>query len=304
MKLRDERIFQPVKIAEGFEFCEGPAFARDGSLWLVNVDGGYVSRVSMNGEITFVANTGGGPNGGQFDRYGNFIVCECRRRAIVAVSPKGEVSPLLDSYEGHPLNGPNDIAIDADGSFFFTDPEGSSLDKRIGAVYHCSPGGTISRVADGLAYPNGIVINAERTGIYLAETRTQQIHRYIRKSDGSLGPRTLFCQLEQRSIGGPDGMCLDQLGNLYIAMYGYSCIQVVDAAGNALHRLATPGANPTNCCFGPPHSEFATSLFVTETITNAIWRYEVGIAGMPLHAMVASITGGAPLSNAETRHSL
>ena len=277
---------EPIKIAEGFEFCEGPAFAPDGWLWLVNVEGGYVSKVSMTGQNVRLANTGGGPNGGQFDWNGNFIVCECKRRAIVTVSPEGRVSTLVESCEGRTFNGPNDIAVDADGAFYFTDPEGSSLENRTGAIYYCRPDRSLVRVDTGLAYPNGIVITADRSAIIIAEPRTQQIHRYQRNADGTLGARNLFCQLERGLHGGPDGMCFDQHGNLYVAMFGFGCIQVIDPSGKAIGYLPTNGAKPTNCCFGPPCSPFETYLFVTETVTNAVWRYEVGVAGMPLHGLL------------------
>jgi len=287
-----------VKVAEGFEFCEGPAFGPDGWLYVVNVEGGYVSRVSMSGEVLRVAETGsagsaagsadttGGPNGGQFDADGNYIVCECKRRAIVAVAPAGQVSMVADSCEGKPFNGPNDLAIDADGGFYFTDPEGSSLENRIGSVYYVRPDRTVVRVAAGLAYPNGINVTVDRSAVIVAETRTRQLYRYERRRNGTLGRRELFCRLEGGV--GPDGMCFDRDGNLYIAHFGSGCVDVIDPSGEWIGSLATPGENPTNCCFGPPGSQFASSLFVTETVTNAVWRLDVGVEGMPLHHLAVA----------------
>ena len=277
-----------VKLAEGFEFCEGPAFSPGGWLYLVNLQGGYISRVSMTGETARVADSPG-PNGGQFDADGNYVVCECKRKAIVAVSAAGEISTLVDACDGEPFNGPNDVAIDADGGFYFSDPDGSSLENRIGAVYYARPDRTVVRVADGLAYPNGVNITVDRSAVIVSETLTRQLLLYERRPDGTLHRRRLFCQL----VGGvgPDGMCFDQDGNLYVAHFGSACVDVIDPAGERIGALATPGENPTNCCFGPPGSEYASSLFVTETVTNAVWRYDVGVPGMPLHHLaVASDT--------------
>jgi gluconolactonase len=276
---------EPVKVAEGFEFCEGPAFGPDGWLYLVNLGGGYLSKVSMQSEVRRWAETPG-PNGGQFDADGNYVVCEVRRKAILAISPAGAVSVIADGCAGRPFNGPNDIAVDADGGLYFTDPDGSSLENRIGAVYHVRPDRTVLRVADGLAYPNGINVTVDRSAVIVAETLTHRIHRYERRKDGTLGERELYCQLEGGV--GPDGMCFDMDGNLYVAHFGSGCVDVIDPSGRQIGGLATPGENPTNCCFGPPGSEFASSLFVTETVTDTLWRYDLDTPGMPLHHLAVA----------------
>jgi len=276
---------EPTKFADGFEFCEGPAFAPDGSLWLVNLQGGYISRVTPDGQTSRVADSPA-PNGGQFNADGHYVVCECKQKAIIAVSAEGEISTIAHEYDGHPFNGPNDVAIDADTGFYFTDPDGSSLDNRIGGAYYVRPDRTVIRVDDDLAYPNGINITVDRSAVIVAETLTRRILRYERKPDGTLGQRETFCQLEGGV--GPDGMAFDTDGHLYVAHFGAARIEVIDPTGTVIGKLTTPGDNPTNCCFGPPGSDFATSLFVTETTTNTIWQYDVGTPGMPLHHLAVA----------------
>jgi gluconolactonase len=276
---------QPVKVAGGFEFCEGPAFDARGRLWVVNLQGGFISRVTMSGKKTRVVDTPA-PNGGQFDADGNYVCCECKRRAIIRVSPRGDFSTIAEMCDGHSFNGPNDIAVDADGGLYFTDPDGSSLEHRIGAVYCVRPDRTVVQVDSGLAYPNGINITVDRSAVLVAETLTWRIHRHQRRPDGTLGPREVFCELSGGV--GPDGMCFDQDGNLYVAWYGSACVHVIDPSGKPIGRLTTPGDNPTNCCFGPPGSKYESSLFVTETVTNAVWRYDIGVSGMPLHHLAVA----------------
>ncbi len=273
---------KPTKVVDGCQFCEGPAFGPDGRLYFVNLEGGCIGSVSPEGgEARRVAQSPR-PNGGQFDADGSYILCECRRKSIIAVAADGSLSTLADNCECQAFNGPNDIAIDADGGMYFSDPEGSDLDHRIGAVYYIRPDGRVVRVADKLAYPNGVNITADRSAVLVAETATRQIHRYERNADGTFGRRETFCQIEGGI--GPDGMCFDIEGNLYVAWYGSACVYVIGPRGRVLGKLTTPGDNPTNCCFGPPGSKWETSLFVTETVTNTIWRYDVGVPGMPLHA--------------------
>lgn len=270
---------KPEKMVDGCGFPEGPAFGPDGWLYYVNVEGGYVSKVSMAGENKRIVDSPR-PNGGQFDAKGNYVVCECKKKSIIRIAADGSVATVVDNYKGQPFNGPNDIAIDADGGMYFTDPDGSDLNNRIGAVYYVRPDRTVTRVAEGLAYPNGINITADRSAVLIAETLTHQIHRYARKADGTFGQRETLCKIEGGV--GPDGMCLDREGNLYVAWYGSACVYVISPQGKTIGKIGLDGDNPTNCCFGPPGTKWETSLFVTETQTNTIVRYEIGIPGMPL----------------------
>ncbi len=207
-------------------------------------------------------------------------MAECGLKAIVAIDPQGAISTVVDSCEGRPFRGPNDLVLDADGGFYFTDPDGSSLENRIGCVYYVSADRVVQRVAEGLAYPNGLALLDDRSGLIVAETLTNQLHRCRRCADGTLDERELFCELSGR--GGPDGMCLDAAGNLYVAHYGTGRVDVIDAGGKVIGHLDAGGKNPTNCCFGPPSSDLERSLFVTETETNAVYRLDVGAAGMRL----------------------
>jgi gluconolactonase len=276
---------EPAKVADGFEFCEGPAFALDGQLWLVNLQGGYLSRIHPDGRVARVADSPG-PNGGQFDADGNYLLCDSALNQILSVTTDGEISVAVEAGPDGPLNGPNDLAVDADGGFYFTDPDGSSLDKPIGAVYYVRPDRTVVRVDESLSYPNGINITVDRSAVLVAETMTRQIHRYDRNPDGTLGPRELFCQLEGGA--GPDGMCFDLNGNLYVAHYGSACVDVINPAGERIGALPLPGDNPTNCTFGLPGSSSSSSLFVTEVVTNAVWRFDLDVAGMPLHHLAVA----------------
>jgi len=271
---------EPCKLADGFEFPEGPAFDARGELYLVNLTGGFISRVSLDGRSEIFCRTGGKPNGANFDAEGNLLVAECGLKAIVAVSPEGLLRIVADSCGSEPLRGPNDLVLDIDGGFYFTDPDGSSIENPIGCVYYVSPDRTVRRVAEGLAYPNGLALVEDRSVLIVAETQTRRLYRYERHADGTLGERRIFCELTGGV--GPDGMCLDAEGNLYVAHYGAGCVVVIDPAGKQIGQLRAGGQNPTNCCFGPPDGEAARCLFVTETATNAVYRLDIDQPGMRL----------------------
>ena len=178
-------------------------------------------------------------------------------------------------------NGPNDLSFDREGNLWFTDPWGSSLHNAIGGVYVLRAETlALDRVARGLAFPNGIVATDQQ--VIYAETRTSRLWRHHRSSDGGLGDAELFAELPHQpgvEVQGPDGMCLDVHGNLYVAHFGAGCVRVLGCDGTGLEAIAVPGRNPTNVCFGGP--DMAT-LFVTLDDTDRVVASPVPHGGAPL----------------------
>ena len=142
---------QPVLVGQGLSFAEGVNFDHDGTLYCVDVTGGAIWQMPPGGELRAWIHTGGGPNGSRFGPEGDLFVADCGRRSILRVTPSaGRVTVYADRHAGGPFRGPNDLCFGQDGTLYFTDPEGSSLRERIGAVYAVAPGGGVTRVAAGL----------------------------------------------------------------------------------------------------------------------------------------------------------
>ena len=125
-----------------------------------------------------------------FGPDGALYVTDEGHRAILQVDPGGIASRWVDTFEGEPLNGPNDLCFDADGSCFFTDPWGSSLENPVGAVYGRAAAGDLHRIDSGMGFPNGIVVRGERLvrGRDAAELRLGLRHR---RSGEAVGPAPL-----------------------------------------------------------------------------------------------------------------
>ena len=130
-------------VTDGLRFPEGPVWMRDGSVILVEIEAGRITRVRPDGSKETVATPGGGPNGLALGPDGALYCCnnggfrydEMDGLLIPGVLADdysggrieridiatGEVMHLYDQVDGHPLSGPNDIVFDADGNFWFTD---------------------------------------------------------------------------------------------------------------------------------------------------------------------------------------
>jgi len=268
---------KPRQFASGFEFVKGPAFDRNGNLFVVNVQGGYLSKITPRGRVSRFVHTGGGPNGAKFHANSDLYVCDSGLRAILSVSPDGMFTKIVTECEGTALKGPNDLVFSKDGGFYFTDPLGSSLENRIGAVYRVTPDNKVLRFAQGYAWPNGVALSADERRLFLAESNTRRIHTFALRPDGLAAAGRVHAELPPG--GSPDGMAFDVEGNLYVAHFGTGKIVVLDTWGNIARELPAGGQKPTNLAFGGKNRRF---LYVTEAETNSVYVLKNDIPGLPL----------------------
>ena len=183
-----------TEVASGLRFPEGPIAMDDGSVILVEIARGTLSRVSPEGEVSVIAELGGGPNGAAIGPDGAVYVCNNggfawhERDGLLIPGDKpddysggriervdletGKVDVLYTECDGVPLNGPNDIVFDKQGGFWFTDL-GKSYDRVTdrGALYYAKPdGSSITQQAFPLNTPNGVGLSPEEDRVYFADT--------------------------------------------------------------------------------------------------------------------------------------
>jgi gluconolactonase len=268
----------PQVFAEGFTFPEGPAFDRAGDLFVVNIPTGEITRVKPDGTCSLFVQTGGKPNGAAFHANGELWVADCGLRAIIAVSTSGEIRMMADRCAADELRGPNDLVLDREGNAYFTDPAGSTLEKPIGCVYCATASGDVRRLAEGLAYPNGIALSANEDRLYVAETHTRSIWEYPLVAVGNARERRLYGVLEGGT--GPDGMAFDENGLLYVANFGAGNLAVFEPGGGTPRYLPAGDERPTNVAFGGPRG---TTLFITGAAENKVLTLELGVKGQRLY---------------------
>lgn len=268
-------------LATGFDSPEGPCFDREGNLFFVNWLSSSINRLAPDGTVTEFFNTGGIPAGLAFHPDGSLWVADEGDgiHGVMRIATDGTSAIVVNQYDGQNLNGANDLVFDPNGVLYFSDPWRSSRDNPIGGFYRYFPDGRLERIDTGLAFPNGVAINAANSHVFLAETGPQRILRYAINPDGSLGPREYWAELRKDGTG-PDGMAFDRNGHLYVAHYGGGRVDVLDVDGTQIDEIAVPGRNVTNCAFGGPGNQ---TLVVTDVETGALFRTTVAVGGQPLH---------------------
>lgn len=270
-------------IASGLQFPEGPIAMDDGSVLLVEIARGTLSRVTPDGRIQVVAQLGGGPNGAAIGPDGAVYVCnnggfEYTTEADGCLRPTrqaddysggriervnlatGRFERLFDAVDGIGLRGPNDIVFDAEGGFYFTDlGKARAHDMDHGGVYYAPVGGGVARtVARPALTPNGIALSPDGRTLYYAETAGARLWAFEIVAPGQVHkrpwPSPQGAWLLAASPGGHfqrfDSMAVDAFGNVHVATLMHGGITIVSPDGSCHHHVPLPDRMVTNLCFG------------------------------------------------------
>ena len=257
----DVKIVEIVRVPS---YCEGVVFDHDGNAYVSH--GKFVTRVTADGKKSQWLDTGGAPNGHKILADGTHLICDGEKHCVFHVSAEGKLLGKASSACGDKeLRGPNDLTLDVPNSgFYFSDPGGSDDKKLIGTIHYVSKDGKTLLCAEGLAFPNGIVLTPDGERLLVAESKKNRVLEYPIESPGKLGKMRVFADLPEKKgeqiDNQPDGMCLDSDGNLYVAHYGMKQVQVLDKDGKLVRRY--PGGNLTtsNVAFGGPKMD---TLYIT-----------------------------------------
>lgn len=269
-------------IATGLAFPEGPVAMADGSVLVVEIQGGWLLRVGPDGSKQRVAQLGGGPNGAALGPDGHCYVCnnggfswrtddgftrptgpaaDYDGGAIQRVNlATGAVENLYTRCAGVALHGPNDLVFDGDGGFWFTDFGKTYEDRMLrGAIYYArTDRQEIRRVAHPVLTPNGIGLSPDGKTLYMSETETSRLWSYPVTGRGQLGLAPWPSPNGGRLVHGLagyqrfDSMALEEGGNICVATLVNGGISVFSPAGELLEFHAAPEGYCTNICFGGP----------------------------------------------------
>lgn len=290
-------------LASGLRFPEGPVLAPDGSILLVEIERGTITRVTRSGEVSMVRDLGGGPNGLAFGpggalyvaNNGGFLFREAgglnRTRAGTPEGysggwierldlETGEHRILYTHCKGHRLVGPNDLTFDNNGGFYFTD-YGKTFPRHRphgGLYYARADGSFITEVAYPLVTPNGVGLSPDGRTVYVAETETARLWAFDLNSPGlaSAARSTPHTPHKGRLvIGLPgyqrfDSLHVDSQGNIWVATMISAGITVISPAGEVIRTIETDDPITTNVTLAPSERE----AFVTQSGTGRLLHLE------------------------------
>ena len=276
------------EIARGLKFPEGPIAMSDGSVLVVEIEGGRLMRVLPDGALEVVAVLGGGPNGAAIGPDGKCYVCnnggfnwihaadgytrphgradQYSGGSIQRVDLQtGAAETLFAACDGIALKGPNDIVFDAHGGFWFTD-HGKSYDRLMdrGAVYYARADGSFIReVAFPLITPNGVGLAPDGQTLYVSETETGRLWSYPILAPGELAKEPWPSPAGGRLVGSPagyqrfDSMAVEAGGAICVATLVNGGVTVFSPDGEIMEFYEAPEPYCTNICFGGPNMQTA-----------------------------------------------
>jgi len=264
-------------------FLEGPAFDRDGNLYVTDIPFGRVFRVSPSGKFDLVTEYDGEPNGLKIRNDGRIFVADYKN-GLLEIDPRtGIVSPVLERRYSEGFKGINDLFFASNGDLYFTDQGRTGYHDPTGRVFRLSHTGRLEcLLATGLN-PNGVVTNLDETVLYVAMTNANAVWHLALMSDG--GVTAVGTMLQMSGGIGPDGLALTSDGGLTVAHVGMGAVWIFNRRGEPLFRVNSCGSDlVTNVAYGGPDRR---SLFITDSGNGQILVAKVPVQGRLMHSHAA-----------------
>jgi gluconolactonase len=292
------------KVAGGFAFAEGPVWVRQGGYLLFSdIPANVINKWTPDRKVSAAVKPSGftganpseagseinngkdvvrliGSNGVTLDHEGRIVFASHGDRNVVRIEKDGRRTVLADRYEGKRLNSPNDLVYKADGALYFTDPP-FGLPKRdddprkelpFNGVYLLKDG-KLQLLDKSFAGPNGIALSPDQKYLYVDDSTKKVIMRYSVQPDDTIANGKLFIDMNaDQAPGVPDGMKVDQKGNVYST--GPGGFWIMSPEGKHLGTVKAPEL-PANLAFGDPDGK---SLYLTAR--TGLYRIPLKIAGM------------------------
>jgi gluconolactonase len=291
------------EITTGLRFPEGPIAMPDGSVVLVEIERGTLTRVRPDGRKEVVAKTGGGPNGAAIGPDGKCYVCNnggfkwheeggLLRPVLQAEDysggriervdlESGEVEVLYSEADGNKLRGPNDIVFDRFGGFWFTDlGKVRKRDQDRGGVYYARADGSMIReVVHPMVHPNGIGLSPQGDRLYVAESLTGRLWAFEITGPGEIKRQPWPSPNGGRLVRGMgdyqlfDSLAVEANGNICVATLFKGAVTVISPDGDIVEQITMPDLYTTNICFGGPDLKTAyITLSNSGRLVAADWK--------------------------------
>lgn len=274
-------------IGNGMVWSEGPLWVSEEKMLLCSdVKENRIHKwTEREGLVTFLEPSGftgkttdsreRGSNGLTLNPAGNLVMCQHGDRRVARYTgdfknPKPAFTSIVDGYEGKKFNSPNDLIYDSKGNLFFTDPPFGLSEKMMDdpkkeipfqGIYKYTPDGTLHLLSKELSRPNGLALSPDETTLYVSNTDPENAiwMAFPVKPDQTLGAGKILhdaTDLIGKEVGFPDGVKVDQNGNIFTA--GPGGLWIFNPDGKVLGKIK-PGEWVSNCNF----DETGKVLFIT-----------------------------------------
>ena len=285
------------KVADGFQFTEGPVWHPDGYLLFSDPNTNTIYRYNpKNNNVTVYMSHSGysgadigeygqpGSNGLAIDKEGRLIIDQHGNRRVIRLEKKGPVTVLADKIDDKRFNSPNDIVLKSDGTIYFTDPpyglpnffNDARKELDYSGVFMIKDG-KVSVVSKDLGGPNGIAFSPDEKYLYVTNWDIRDIHhtktlwRYDVQQDGTLKNGKIFFDWNlTEDDEALDGMKVDKEGNLFVSAPGG--VWILSSEGKLLGKITTP-ERAANMAWG---GEDGKTLYMTAHSSLYKMRIETG----------------------------
>ena len=265
------------RLATGLQFVEGPQWMKNGYLVFSDIPADELKRWDRKGGVQTFRKPSQQANGNTLDREGQLITAEHGGRRISRADAGGQVTTVVDSFEGKKLNSPNDVVVKSDGTIWFTDPDyglaGRPKEQAGNYVYRFDPATkSLTPVAKDFDKPNGLCFSPDESKLYVADSgKPRHIRVFAIGGDGKAAGGEVFATIDK---GGPDGIRCDSGGRVWSSSGDGA--QIFEAGGKLIARILLPEA-AANLGFGGPKGRtlYLTarkSLYAVETLATQAKR--------------------------------
>lgn len=221
---------EPNLLLDGLGIPESPRW-HDGRLWFCNWIDRQVVAVGLDGNPQVMATRD--PDSHAM----GYSIEWLRDGRLLVTGDKVRRQEADGSLVVHAEQHANEIVVDNRGNIYL---DGADFDFAGGAppvpgyIKLVTPDGRLRQVADDIQFPNGMVITPDNRTLIISESFAGQLTAFDIDDDGGLSNRRVFA-----SGLGPDGICLDAEGAVWVSTGGCSVVRVAEG-GEILQRVELP----------------------------------------------------------------
>jgi sugar lactone lactonase YvrE len=221
---------EPNTLMTGIGLGESPRW-HEGRLWFADWIAQELIALDLEGNSEVMANVPSLPFSIDWLPDGSLLITSGRN--LLHMAPDGSLETRAD-LGGLSEYGWNEIVVDGRGNTYVNNicfDFMSGAEFAPGIIALVTPDGSIRQVADGIAFPNGIVVTEDNSTLIVAESFTSRLTAFHIGPDGSLSNRRVWAELGE----GGDGICIDAEGAVWTPAMK-ACMRVREG-GEVLERI-------------------------------------------------------------------